>query len=750
MSRPTICANCGWVKPEGFLGGCPACNRKEEDDRRLERQEELQRESAEAAKLSAEAAKLANEEMREIQKQALEDAAEQDERAREALEDTLAHDRAEKRRLLSEGWKLEAESKADRARFLFDSGLYEDAGEMAQAALRVDPANISALCCLIKTSLRAGHKTVAKECWGKLRAVVRVSGPASTFGFLMDSAIEIGIDRDVIDDFVGQLYAAGWRKGSDFPAARILRHLLALGPGRRAVEFAKKFGGACTEKEALEIFGLQGGREVAIEIARTQGVDFSSSVLLFAKFGMLTDPVEKKLLMARGEVLSSQQLKNLIEASAKVIEQRREDYSGGEIAIVGGFLGELFSVNFSRLFELDNQIANAFERSGLLRFWPWFADLECSSFLGIEVASISLARMPEGGRHKGSISLRNLGGGPLRGSISSDCDWLVISRKKIDGNCSSWDFEYEVHMNGIGLEALIMMVGVCFGMEFIGTIWVNTNAGSKLIPVKVSLEAPDVVINRFRMWFASVCIAIGAGAGLFFQTINGVGSLSINSELALGIAVPLYCVAFGAFFYLSWKTNEWFVGLSLGISIVLAILWGMSDPRYTFPLLAGLLSGAYGFLLARPLYSGLRLNCKSGFVLAALGALLVLGVTARGASGIKAHEVERTRSWADRDAEKLARFKERIQGAWAGECEGERAGLRIAGDNGSFTNAHNNLKFKVARFSNTCCGFYTTGGLVAAWGVGGGVGGPFIHFQYPISGSKRRGSCIFFIPNLLD
>src|SRR5258708_9476769 len=128
---------------DGFFNlTCPACAATE---KRLKQQTEAIEKAVERAE---EETREANRREQEANRDAIEEAAFR-------IEGAAANAAEEQRQTKAESWKLQAESKSDRAFDLYRAGMYGEAVDLAQRAIKQDPGNIQPYIC-VAWALQAG------------------------------------------------------------------------------------------------------------------------------------------------------------------------------------------------------------------------------------------------------------------------------------------------------------------------------------------------------------------------------------------------------------------------------------------------------------------------------------------------------------------------------------------------------------------------------------------------------------------
>jgi hypothetical protein len=122
------------------------------------------------------------------------------------------------------------------------------------------------------------------------------------------------------------------------------------------------------------------------------------------------------------------------------------------------------------------------------------------------------------------ITISNIGGGVLTGSISSNKAWLIPSSDKIDPSKHKQIVSFTVDTSGLPL-----------GFSDDAVLNVDSNGGKIQLPIFISIEIPRAALSRFN-WivqpafaiiFAALGIFIGDGVAIWFGII-GYFSRCIN------------------------------------------------------------------------------------------------------------------------------------------------------------------------------------------------------------------------------
>jgi serine/threonine protein kinase len=157
---------------------------------------------------------------------------------------------------------------------------------------------------------------------------------------------------------------------------------------------------------------------------------------------------------------------------------------------------------------------------------------------------------------EGRFTLSNTGGGILRGSIKSNERWLHVRQTAIDTARHNQEIEFIVDPAGLPL-----------GFREKGAIEIQSNGGTALISIELSVEIPDVALSRFRKSITLAGLLAGGTLGYLLHGVLPAGTGRESSALA-GL------VALGAVIVVGAKSGGVFGGgfsLVTG-SIVLAIL----------------------------------------------------------------------------------------------------------------------------------------------------------------------------------
>lgn len=195
----TKCYKCG----EAYSGySCPTCSIQEKLDEQnkqlLESQERTLQEQDEALREQREAIESAVENARAKTEEALAEAVE---RQREISQEAVR----KQKKIASEGWKLEADAKADRAYELYDAGLYQEAIKLCLEAIGQDPGNIYAYRFAGWSYEALGESLKAEACFKKQISLLKLSqnsgSPKSALLVLRD-ILGIKDNEDLVQSFI--------------------------------------------------------------------------------------------------------------------------------------------------------------------------------------------------------------------------------------------------------------------------------------------------------------------------------------------------------------------------------------------------------------------------------------------------------------------------------------------------------------------------------------------------------------------
>lgn len=233
---------------------CPVCDVAEAADKAgkaaAEAAKTAQRDTEEAvresAKQAAEASREAAERLIDAQREAAAEAAEASREAAEGFrqEQELTREAIEKgveehERIARDSWKLEADSKVDRAIQLTKSGLFQEASGLCRDALKQDPANIYGHCVLASCLFKLGDSGGSNQ--AMLKAVQLLGsdewGSAPIFNAVL-TWIPDDADSHVVSEFRAKLKGLSPEWSSRLPS--LFEALAAKGWHEDALMLAKQ------------------------------------------------------------------------------------------------------------------------------------------------------------------------------------------------------------------------------------------------------------------------------------------------------------------------------------------------------------------------------------------------------------------------------------------------------------------------------------------------------------------------------
>jgi serine/threonine protein kinase len=235
--------------------------------------------------------------------------------------------------------------------------------------------------------------------------------------------------------------------------------------------------------------------------------------------------------------------------------------------------------------------------------------------LELSKRTFEFLNLSKGSTPSGSVTISNIGGGSLAGTITARPAWLSSSQARIDTARHRQELGFVVDTSNLA-----------FGSNNVGTIEVQSNGGNAAIEVRVSIEVPDAALGRYRHSLVWISLFVGGMLGLALYTALPHRLGASTAEVA-GLGALLAFTVWGA---VKGRVGGFF-GALIGGVIVLAIL------EY-FPSVLSVIgwSTLYGLgasLAARQLFVLEQKNAGSAIKTSVIaGIVLAVGTTIVGVS----------------------------------------------------------------------------------------------------------------------
>lgn len=309
MATCTICGTIhgGW--------SCPTCSIKEDFEKQQEDLSDSITESSEEQQSIMRESLEKQEEMFERQREAIEE-------AQEKTEYALQEASERHRETVSEAWKLQANTKANRAYELYEAEMYDEAIKLSLDAISQDPGNIRGYRLAGWSFKEIGQNTKARDMLKKQISLLRtnqyIGSPDDALKVLKD-IFRIKDCKDLTVDFLNI------SKNFNFFPDKLISELLE----RSSYDTARNLYSIHEKDDNIEI--LTYGIEINNRI-----LNKTDTIKLEKYLQQLTDVERNKLLREYEEIKNKKIFSaNVIEILQKKIEERYKEWLPD---IEGGFL----------------------------------------------------------------------------------------------------------------------------------------------------------------------------------------------------------------------------------------------------------------------------------------------------------------------------------------------------------------------------------------------------------------------------